>query len=511
MTVGDLFELNRDYSQIAYLAGAGGAGNRIEDIDILEIPDGMYWVKEGDFIVTMGYFLTTSSVSFENFVRLLIFNGAAGLGVKLGRFFNEIPSVALEMAEKNHFPVINYPLHMGYKSITRPVMRRLESEDSYNQYTLGTYREELWRILENGYDIGKIADHLKRYIHHDICVVWGNSGGLICSTAEHGWGEIRQMSDNGKEGPLNVYPIKVRGQLLASLYLIEREKREFKSIDELLIRETIPHILTYLLLETRLGQGESHSKEDFCMEILDGKYDKDREGMFREARRLNMDTGKRWHLAGVDGRGLSAEETDRVCRKISFYMDVYKFDYVLFERKKRICLMVEAEERRGGTDVLRQRFPYMAGDIKGILKGKQPRFCVSKGYKSLSELGTAWDELLYLFSKEKEGDGILFYEDFQMEHLLAEMRRQTVMKKICSDLDEAIGFHDENGQIGIYETINAMVISDFNLIRAADSMFLHRNTLYKRVKKIEKLLGIDMSDGETRLMLQLFVKTKDKT
>jgi purine catabolism regulator len=61
----------------------------------------------------------------------------------------------------------------------------------------------------------------------------------------------------------------------------------------------------------------------------------------------------------------------------------------------------------------------------------------------------------------------------------------------------------------LVRTLEVFFASDGNLQRAADTLYLHRNTLSYRLERIEEISGLSLRDPEDRLCLQLALKMKD--
>lgn len=61
----------------------------------------------------------------------------------------------------------------------------------------------------------------------------------------------------------------------------------------------------------------------------------------------------------------------------------------------------------------------------------------------------------------------------------------------------------------LVKTLEVLFANDGNLQRAADALFLHRNTLAYRLERIEDISGLGLHDPEDRLCLQLALKMKD--
>lgn len=65
----------------------------------------------------------------------------------------------------------------------------------------------------------------------------------------------------------------------------------------------------------------------------------------------------------------------------------------------------------------------------------------------------------------------------------------------------------------LLETADEFLNSDLNVLKASKKLYVHRNTLYYRLNKIEKITGLDVkrfSDALTYRLLSLIVKIKEK-
>lgn len=522
MVIADLFQLNKDYGEITYIAGRGGSKRQILDIDILELPDGMYWVKEGDFIITMGYFFTVSEVKFENFIRMLIRNKASGLGIKLGRFFDSIPENALKLAEKNDFPVINYPLHMSYKSMTKPVLNYILGEENYTGYTLKLYKKDLNSLVEEKYEIGAIIEHLKRNINHDIFLMWENVSGFIYKTVESGSHEVKEIleqnrfglaySSNGKECKcgkerFRIYRIGDKEQILAFLCVLEKDTRPLADTDVEMIKETLPYILIYLYSETRLGQYATRSKENFFMNVIDGNYENKEQEMAEDAKDLGIIPKRPRCFAGISIAGMTTAETDRIYRKVGVYLDACQLSYTLYSNSGSVYMIMALKNGTDTAKTLDKYFNALARDLQESFRNNKIYLCISKVHLYLKDLAYAYEEFKYLAERQlSDGKPVYYYEDYMMDHLLLDIKNRTVVSHMYEDVIAKIDTYDRNNKSNMKYMLRMLAANDFNLTQTSEKMFLHRNTVYKRTEKIEKLLGFNLNNAETMLMLQLVMK-----
>ena len=64
-----------------------------------------------------------------DFLRSLVRNGAAGLGVKLGRFLDRLPDEFYAYADENDFPIVLLPSELRYSHAIRAAMEAILADE----------------------------------------------------------------------------------------------------------------------------------------------------------------------------------------------------------------------------------------------------------------------------------------------------------------------------------------------------------------------------------------------
>ena len=80
------------------------------------------------------------------------------------------------------------------------------------------------------------------------------------------------------------------------------------------------------------------------------------------------------------------------------------------------------------------------------------------------------------------------------------------VKHFCWNTLEPLLNYDNKYENVLLITLTELVDSDFNLKETAQRLFIHINTLYYRINKIEQLLGVDLSQMSTRVNLFTVLK-----
>src|SRR5680860_1331769 len=82
------------------LAGAAGLDRSVARVNVMEVPDITPWVRPGELLLTTGYALRAEPDRLTALVAGLAGAGVAALGIKLGRYLDEVPAGTLARAER---------------------------------------------------------------------------------------------------------------------------------------------------------------------------------------------------------------------------------------------------------------------------------------------------------------------------------------------------------------------------------------------------------------------------
>jgi PucR family transcriptional regulator, purine catabolism regulatory protein len=90
--------------------------------------------------------------------------------------------------------------------------------------------------------------------------------------------------------------------------------------------------------------------------------------------------------------------------------------------------------------------------------------------------------------------------------LLAQLQGTAELRSFQQEtLGELIDYDEKSGS-QLLPTLEAFFTSNGNLSKTAEMLFVHRNTLMYRLKRIEELTGATLDDPEVRFDLQLALK-----
>ncbi|SHI49896.1 PucR C-terminal helix-turn-helix domain-containing protein [Dethiosulfatibacter aminovorans DSM 17477] len=528
MKIDELFALNKDFRKFEYICGVDGKDNEINNIEVTEVPEGVYWVKEGDLLVTTGYFFRNDEVAFENFIKMLIYHKAAGLAIKLGRYIDKIPQKIVQIAENNNFPIINVPFHMRYSSILWPVANKLVDTEKYSDYILKTYKKELKEEMKNNYNLDAITDLLSVYIGSTVSVFWENNKKQINTSDVLETRNIhRTLMDNYKtlfqtdkryghiekeEGQYFFFKIEAVNQIVAYMGVFYPKTESISETDLELVEETIPFISIYLLSNSHHNLSHYKSLNEFYQCLIEGDYSNNERKLREEAAYFDMEFNKSRYVWIVQMPEISVDNYRRFVNIATSHLDLSTKEYYLIEKSKRLIFITSTNAEQFNERYIIEFYSELIKRIEYSFKGLSYFIGISKVCNVLKYLNYAHDEAVFAYklgSKIHPERKIYYYDDYIVYHLLHEVSDHPALSKIYKNTVERIIRYDAENNTDFFDTLSSLIENDFNINQTANALFVHRNTLYKRMNKIDNLLDLNLEKSESRLLLQLAFKLKD--
>ncbi|MDR1651610.1 MAG: PucR family transcriptional regulator ligand-binding domain-containing protein, partial [Synergistaceae bacterium] len=109
------------FSDFVVYAGERGLDEReVRTVCVIDAVDIENWLFGGEFLLTSGYIFRERPEHLAALIEAADRKGAAGLGVKIGRYIDRMPREVLKMADKLSFPLIGVPFHYAHTDIINP-------------------------------------------------------------------------------------------------------------------------------------------------------------------------------------------------------------------------------------------------------------------------------------------------------------------------------------------------------------------------------------------------------
>jgi len=158
------------------LAGASGLERIVRGLNIMEVPDILPWIKPGELLLTTAFPLTQGSQAepaagveaLADLLSDLNSRGLSAIGIKLGRYLDEIPRAALDRADSLGLPVLRLPDNVAFDEVLSEGYPRLLARQSEILAQADALHRAISTIVLAGGGLPQIADEVS---HLFDCVV----------------------------------------------------------------------------------------------------------------------------------------------------------------------------------------------------------------------------------------------------------------------------------------------------------------------------------------------------
>jgi PucR family transcriptional regulator, purine catabolism regulatory protein len=163
------------------LGGAKGLDRIVRRLNVMEVPDILPWVKPHELLLTTGFPLrhaggsvdVTSGAAVAALVQLvcdLDARGLAAVGVKLGRYLDEVPRAVVSTADELGFPLIRVPSGVAFDDVISDVFTALLDRQSAAVRRTDEVHRALAAIVLAGGDLPQIADEVARLLDAAVLI-----------------------------------------------------------------------------------------------------------------------------------------------------------------------------------------------------------------------------------------------------------------------------------------------------------------------------------------------------
>ena len=359
-------------------------------------------------------------------------------------------------------------------------------------------------ILQTACSASKVNTGLNNYIHGGEFVVLTNPS--VTDDSRKLLELIRQMYEHGITA-LGINEGQISGELMR--YCEEKKLPLFELSEKYPLIDLSQIICRKLVLE----ENDRNAAEQLFSSILDAEH-LSREQVMAQARYLNIDlegsffvaeiafTSKKAESGWEDEDFLAAGRNVKRMIRAEFSSFIKQDILILPQAGSILALIPDREE----TESCIEEFFSRIVDRAQREYGMDLRIGVGNSKAYLDEVKKSRNEAsAALRAAEVSGlkGQIFFYRDQGIYTLISHVDDSRILDAY---VDEKIGKllqADELNDGNLHETLENYLNCSCNAKKTAEEMFLHRNTLNYRLKKIREILGCDLENLDTCLELKL--------
>ncbi|MCZ4519329.1 PucR family transcriptional regulator [Rhodococcus ruber] len=501
-SVASILELEIFQRSGAFLAaGEGGLDRLVRWVHSGESSDIAKFLSGGELLLTSGQGIGSTSTDQRRFIAALADVGVSALAIELaGRAFTEVPHAVVEEADRLNLPIIGLPIKIPFVEASAQVLQQL-TDIATKQYARSDEinRFLIERLLTGADSVALVHDFagllnrpiVLESIAHEIQAYYGGDergaqGDIIADWQTHSRAVDIHSPDAAPESACRRVPIVLQGTEWGALHLPALGQVDNR-MDHIALDHAASAIAISLLNSKVTRVRSAHHQGVLVNRLMVG--DLSGTGFVQRALQIGQDLrGKSLIVADI---GSKTRSTDKVQTEIVTALRDRNFPAVIADVGQSILAVIALKDATGVNEIAE-----LLGD---------PDRCI--GFSKIaqaSELPAAVDQARAAASTRQP---IQYFDDLGLLRLLVSLASGPELDQyVEEELGPLLDAETANDK-GLLETLTVYLDCDGNKSDAAAKLFVHRRSLYYRLEKIERILGKSLEDHETRLRLNVAVRS----
>lgn len=524
------------------IAGHAGLDRPIRYVDIMEVPDPDKYFRSGLLLVSSWYAICGDEEAQCRLIKAAANVGAAGFALKVKRYLGHVSQRVIDLANQYELPIIEIAGDEPYVEITHPLLTKILSDQAFRlEYHLKVHKLFRRVALEGGgYDA--IAETLYSLIHNPVIMcdaegkllAWFSQGEeLDQSSLKIGMTALDETDINHLShvdhytyrnlgpgtGEFLVFPIRIEADTYG-YWLICEANKACTELDFIALENASTVAALEATKRAAVAEVKNYLRHDFVDELIRGILVSEETA---QARALALG----WEfippvaviVADIDGFAalLEKKQDEEYAKKIKLKMLAVTEEAIASYTRSHIvtsrsdsCIAVVSLPSRGKDKKTDKWLLDVVGQLQLHLKAELDEISVSlaasRPYWRLLDVRLGYQEACELMkiSRIVGGPGQVGTKDkLDTYRLFYHCGSQGEMEEFCCRLLGSLVQADADSRTDLTHTLRLYLESGASMKKTAQSLFIHENTLRYRLKKIERITGLDLKDPNNRFKLAL--------
>lgn len=516
----------KHFESAKLIAGQHGLDRQVLWTHILEIKDFETLINGGELILTTGVGLQLERETQIAYLQNLIRNEAAGLCIEIGDYFDHVPVELIAMANAHHFPIIIFEEIVRFIDITQDLHTYIINQHQQALTQLDTLSKTFMELslMPNG--ILKILQVLHQDTNAPFLFVSEDTKSFYYPMEAKKY--LRVMEEHCQQlelqEPLHllslgkdhfvIIPVNGLGQVWG--YLCMHSELLKQSDYTLLNLERATMSIAHILMRNRMLQERQQSREDeFILALIQGQpvdiqYYQSylpiesrnlfyRVVVFNLHDEANTVPEEEWQEIQLQ----NAMYVRSILKKLGFFptVSVRQHEIII------LAFFIAADYMKDNRDAFDQA-------ISQIIARKAAQFfeqltlsCgISNVYQTIESVHLGYKEAKSAIQMQHHQlTSSIYYKDLGVYRLLLQ-QDQTALLQFVKDYLQEILVLDQKSSHDLFQTLAVYLSCNGAKNDTAEQLFIVRQTLYKRIERLESILGADFLQAPHRLNIEMAVK-----
>lgn len=532
VSVRDVLSLS-SLSGARLLAGERGLDRVVQRLNVMEVPDILPWTKPHELLLTTGYPLRETPQSLSDLVTELESRRLAAVGIKLGRYLDELPADMLAAADLVGLPIIRLPDDVAFDDILNQVLTDILNRQAAVLARSEEAHRALVSVVLAGGGLEAITDELSRLLGGTVMVTTPD-GRLLASSDSadakpHGRGVFdatgRFRVERFKHGSraldepgtgVALVPI-LAGALDHGRVVLISAGRTLDESDIQVLERAAATAALVITKELAVAAVESKYQGDFMRDLLAGRAG-DPLHTVRHCASLGwaIDRPLTVVVAQLEpGENPDLEPDDLRPAHERF---ATAWGIVVHERDPQAAVVGYSQEvvvvmGASGRTPPGEAVRHMVAQVSGDGGGGRRSFStgVSRVVTDPALLPEAYEQARRAakVGRQMHGPGgVADFDSLGVYRLLSLVPDSAELTSFMRETLGELASREDEETVDLRTTLEVLLDTNLNVAETARILHFHYNTLRYRIGKLERLLGSFTTDSHLRLNIMLALQVR---
>ncbi len=529
------------FSDLQLLSSHSNLTQPLESVEITETPDVADFIPKNVMILTTAMIYKDDQEKLKPFIDSLKQAECTALGIKVGRFLDEISPEIAAYASAVDLPLIKIPSTQPLGGLLHEIVGYLRDSKTEQMSVAFDIQKRFSTLLMQDVDATRFIAEFAKILNAPIILLspwqqviahsnyfYGNQKSAEFFIEQLSKDHFQQLAQEKKifrlqdERQENIqvagFPIRVNDYFPYYLLVLSPEQIPYP-ISEFAIDQAIL-VLTFMLFKNqKIAESFEHLKTDFLDRLLNthqealSKHQNWLE-LWKNYRLINSDY---YQLAIVYGVTKPENEThiryqqaegQLIFQWLKEQLPEILPDVALFKLKNQNKSILIFQSKKNDHLMILQNLAERLQQALPITI----RFAFGNAYENLEDLPNSYIEASSTLEASLHAQKPATVQLFHPKGLagLFEKIGTEDVEYFCQQQLKELAYPTEPTLQELRKTLKVFLDFNCEITKTANALYLHRNTIKYRMNQCEKLLGTSIQEPETSLLLRVALELSEK-
>lgn len=529
------------FSDLQLLSSHSNLTQPLESVEITETPDVADFIPKNVMILTTAMIYKDDQEKLKPFIDSLKQAECTALGIKVGRFLDEISPEIVAYASAVDLPLIKIPSTQPLGGLLHEIVGYLRDSKTEQMSVAFDIQKRFSTLLMQDVDATRFIAEFAKILNAPIILLspwqqviahsnyfYGNQKSAEFFIKQLSKDHFQQLAQEKKifrlqdERQENIqvagFPIRVNDYFPYYLLVLSPEQIPYP-ISEFAIDQAIL-VLTFMLFKNqKIAESFEHLKTDFLDRLLDthqealSKHQNWLE-LWKNYRLINNDY---YQLAIVYGVTKPENEThiryqqaegQLIFQWLKEQLPEILPDVALFKLKNQNKSILIFQSKKNDHLMILQNLAERLQQALPITI----RFALGNAYENLEDLPNSYIEASSTLEASLHAQKPATVQLFHPKGLagLFEKIGTEDVEYFCQQQLKELAYPTEPTLQELRKTLKVFLDFNCEITKTANALYLHRNTIKYRMNQCEKLLDTSIQEPETSLLLRVALELSEK-